>query len=76
MSTKIDGYRTLSAVEVALINAHKQMEALVLDQLDDLQQAPEIDGRWLAIARTHLELGFMAMNRAVARPERLPRMEG
>ena len=31
----------------------------------------EIDQRWLAIARTNIEQGFMALNRAIFRPERV-----
>jgi len=31
----------------------------------------EFDQRWLAIARTHVEQGFMAFNRAVFRPQRI-----
>ena len=31
----------------------------------------DVDQRWAAVARTHLEQGFMAMNRAVFRPGRI-----
>jgi hypothetical protein len=43
----------------------------VLRQLEDLTRAvsdPEA-GRWVSIARTHLETGFMYAIKAVARPE-------
>jgi hypothetical protein len=29
------------------------------------------DARWIAIARTHIEQGFMALNRAIFKPERV-----
>jgi hypothetical protein len=31
----------------------------------------EVDQRWLAIGRTHIEQGFMAINRSIFRPERV-----
>lgn len=30
----------------------------------------DVDGRFVSIARTELQLGFMALRRAVAKPER------
>lgn len=68
---RIAGYRPQSEDNVFLVNHHKQMEELVLRQLDDLDDAGRFDRRWLAIARTQIEQGFMAMNRAVMRPERI-----
>jgi hypothetical protein len=35
-----------------------------------LSKADGIDGYWLGVARVYLELGFMAMNRAVFQPQR------
>lgn len=39
--------------------------------LDTWAGDKEFDQRWLAIGRTHLEQGFMAINRAVFRPQRI-----
>ena len=39
--------------------------------MDELKGKDEIDQRWLAIARTHIEQGFMALNRAIFRPQRV-----
>lgn len=33
--------------------------------------APVCDPRWIAIARSHFEQGFMALNRAVFQPQRI-----
>ena len=65
----VSGYRPQSPENVNQVNANKQIEERVLRMLDDLK--PGADPRWLAIARTHIETGFMAMNRAVFQPSRI-----
>lgn len=35
------------------------------------QGGPAYDQRWLAVARTHFQEGFMALNRAVFQPQRI-----
>lgn len=67
----VQGYRPQSGEAVALVNLNKQPEEQVLRALDLLAANPEIDGRWLAIGRTAIEQGFMAVNRAVFKPARL-----
>lgn len=67
----VQGYRPQSGEAVALVNLNKQLEEQVLRALDLLAANPEIDGRWLAIGRTAIEQGFMAVNRAVFKPARL-----
>lgn len=69
----VAGYTTQSPEKVAMVNQNKRIEEMVLRQLDLIQDSAvdmEIDGRWLSIARTRIEQGFMAMNRAVFRPRR------
>jgi hypothetical protein len=66
----VSGYRPQSEGAVALVNANKDAEERVLRILDALKDAPDIDQRWLAIGRTHIEQGFMAVNRAVFKPAR------
>ncbi|MBA4222224.1 MAG: cyclic nucleotide-binding protein [Methylobacterium sp.] len=67
----VQGYRPQSGEAVALVNLNKQLEEQVLRALDLLAANPEIDVRWLAIGRTSIEQGFMAVNRAVFKPARL-----
>lgn len=73
-TTPIRGYRTLSQDELNEINRLKAAEH---DSLEALNEAFErlgidsLDMRWLAIARSHLEQGWMAACRAIARPESL-----
>ncbi len=67
---KIAGYRELTADEISVMNELKKAEASFLKIIDDLPKSlPATNLRWLAIARTDIETGFMAMNRAVSRPD-------
>lgn len=69
----IKGYTAQAAAKVALVNAFKEDEERLLRKLDELynDRIREIDPRWLAIARTHINEGFMALNRAVFQPTRI-----
>jgi hypothetical protein len=67
----VHGYTPQPDENVALVNENKVLEERVLRQLDRLWTHPEVDRRWLAIARTHIEQGFMAANRAVFKPNRV-----
>lgn len=67
----VSGYTAQSDVKVRLVNANKETEESLLRCLDVMTGNEEINKRWLAIARTHFEQGFMAMNRAVFDPERI-----
>jgi len=63
------GYKPQTDTRVELVNGNKQIEERALRLLE--MQAPWADPLWSAIARTHLEMGFMAMNRAIFQPERV-----
>lgn len=66
------GYTEQSATKVELVNLHKQIEEQLLQVIDEYQEVPEqVDRRWLALAKTDLEKGFMSLNRAVFQPKRL-----
>lgn len=66
----VAGYKPQSSDNVALVNENKALEEQVLRQFDKLGALHGIDGRWLAIGKTAVEQGFMAMNRAVFKPGR------
>lgn len=74
----VQGYRPQSGDAVETVNVNKTLEERVLRQLDALGADPATDKRWLAIGRTAIEQGFMAVNRAVFQPGRvrLPEDEG
>jgi hypothetical protein len=65
----VAGYRPQSTAAVDLVNANKQLEEQCLRMLDSL--VGKVDPRWLAIGRTQIEQGWMAVNRAVFQPARL-----
>lgn len=75
---EIKGYRDLSQVEIDLMNEIKTKGAEVgelVDKLDRLRHGLQDDntaiipdGRWVSIGRTHLQQGFMALTRSVAKP--------
>ena len=67
----VAGYRPQDGTAVQKVNTNKEAEERVLRILDDLAADPEVDKRWLAIGRTHIEQGFMAVNRAVFKPGRV-----
>lgn len=67
----VQGYRAQSESNIQLVNENKIAEEKILRTIDSLMDNPEIDKRWLAIARTHIEQGFMALNRSIFKPERI-----
>jgi hypothetical protein len=66
--TPISGYRELNADELKLVNQMKEIEERVLRVLDTLV---DVDPRWLAIGKTHIEQGFGAVNRSITKPGRV-----
>ena len=73
----IKGYNTRPSEEqIALVNENKVMEELTLRQVDRhmnmvMNETMTIDPRWVALARSQLQQGFMNLNRSVMRPARL-----
>lgn len=67
----IAGYTDQTEINKNLVNVNKGLEESLLKLLDEYMANPEIDKRWAAIACTHFEQGFMAMNRSVFKPQRL-----
>ena len=61
----VAGYTAQSDENVHLVNLNKRDEERILLSIDLYAMNPNVDKRWLAIARTHIEQGFMAMNRAI-----------
>ena len=65
----IKGYRELDEGEIAAINAVKAVGASLGALVDELQNIASVDKRWLAIGRTDLQTGLMALTRAIAKPD-------
>ena len=66
---KIAGYRDLTEREIELMNECKALAIVVGTMCDKLEEAAGIDDRWLSIARTDLQRGFMELIRSIAKPE-------
>ena len=66
--TMIKGYRDLSEGEIKAMNAIKQKAEEVGILLEEMQANKDLDQRWVSIAKTDLQKGFMAAIRAVAQP--------
>lgn len=69
--TPVKGYTQQTAEALSLVNGNKELEERVLRVIDSILANPKCDPRWASIARTHIEEGFMAMNRAVFKPKRI-----
>lgn len=67
----VAGYKPQSDQAVDLVNSNKRTEESLLRLLDMLRDNGTCDGRWLAIARSHFEEGFMALNRSIFKPGRI-----
>jgi len=67
----VQGYRSQSTSNVDLVNKNKVKEEEILRTIDELKENTEVDQRWLAIAKTQLEQGFMALNRSIFKPTRI-----
>ena len=67
----VKGYQAQSTNNVALVNTNKELEEHALRILDLLAGVEGVDKRWLAIGRTHMEQAWMAVNRAVFKPQRV-----
>lgn len=65
----INGYRELTEEELLTINDIKRLAAEVGEVLDGFNGWEGADQRWVAIAKTDLQKGFMALVRSVAKPE-------
>jgi hypothetical protein len=65
----IQGYTPQSASNVDIVNRSKEAEERLLRFIDSLDGIG--DQRWLAVACTHVQEGFMALNRAIFKPTRI-----
>lgn len=69
----VSGYKPQNTQAVNAVNQNKAIEEKVLRILDELKGDPNlrVDQRWLAVGRTHIEEGFMAINRSIFKPGRV-----
>lgn len=55
--------------EVELINSLKLMGDAMGKVIRTMELDPSVDQRWVAIGKTHIQQGMMALVRSVAKPE-------
>ena len=65
----IKGYRELTENEIDTINSIKETAEEVGAIIEGMTGWNGADQRWVAIAKTDLQKGFLALVRAVAQPE-------
>jgi hypothetical protein len=65
---KIKGYRDLSQAEIDEMNLIKGVGETLGKLCDELSHNANPDQRWVAIGKTHLQQGIMALVRAIAQP--------
>lgn len=65
----VKGYVAQDQENVDLVNQNKTLEAKLLKRLEKLGGYSHLDQRWLSVAKTHFEQGFMALNRAIFQPQ-------
>lgn len=64
----ITGYRDLTAEEIFAMNEGKALAEQVGEWIDKLRTQEALDQRWVSIGATHLQQGFMATIRGIAKP--------
>ncbi len=66
---QIKGYRDLSQEEIDLMNKVKAKGEELGELVEKLMETDGLDKRWIAIGKTHLQQGCMALVRGIAQPE-------
>lgn len=65
---QITGYREPTQPEIDAMNKIKAKAAEVGALVEELQLTTGLDQRWVALGKTQLQQGFMALTRGVAQP--------
>ena len=65
---KIKGYRELTQEEIDLMNEAKALAEQCGELIKRLENNPLVHLRWVAIAKTDLQKGFMSLVRGIAQP--------
>lgn len=65
---KIKGYKELTQEQIDLMNKVKELGVILGETVQILQDLAPTDKRWVAIGRTHLQEGLMALTRSITKP--------
>lgn len=66
---KVTGYRELSSHEIDGVNRIKGTAKEVGILVEAMEADDNLDSRWIASGKDDLQKGFMALTRAVAKPD-------
>lgn len=66
---KIKGYRELSQEEIDSMNEVKGIGVTLGELVAKLEKLESTDKRWVAIGKTDLQKGLMALTRSIAKPD-------
>ena len=66
---QITGYRDLSQTEIDLMNEVKAKGEELGELVDKLMDTDGLNQRWIAIGRTDLQQGLMALVRGIEQPK-------
>lgn len=68
---KIKSYRELTQEEIDMMNRIKDIETEVAKIVNEMlnDDGSDFDQRWIRVARTDIQKGFMSLVRSVAKPE-------
>lgn len=66
---QIKGYKELDQKQIDTMNRIKSLGAEVGSLIDELIVGCDADSRWIAIGKTNLQQGFMALTRSVTKPD-------
>ena len=62
-------FKQLTDEQLKLIDGITDVSEVVKQMIENIYCEGDIDYRWVSIAKTHFQEGFMAIKRAVARPD-------
>jgi len=68
MCLRMRAYRDQTDGNVSLAMQNKVTEERILRLIDELRRDGLGEPQWLAVAATHIEQGFAALNRAIFKP--------
>ena len=66
---KIKGYKELTQEQIDLMNKIKIEGINIQKIINTLSSSDSIDKRWLAIGKTNLQQGLMAVTRSISKPD-------
>ena len=67
----VPGYTVQNDPAIKRVGDNKLAEERVLRMIESYERDGDTDRRWLALAKTNLEVAFMCLNRAIFKPQRI-----